>query len=227
MLDDDLAKLREIPDPLSGVNAEPPAGVRLPAARPTRSDVARSRRLALAVGSAWLVAQLLITGVRPDVAAVPFGYWLALGAVPLAAGVICMVAAVSGGRLGLGQRVALLTALSLIAPAAYAVCGYVLSPPYPSAPLASFEHGVFCLNIALAWTALPLIAAGVALRRSFAGQVVLRSAAFGAGAGLIVSVTSTLRCPLSGALHVALSHGGAVVLTALLGALVLSRVTRA
>ncbi len=227
LLDDELAKFRDVPDPLSGVTAEPPVNVRLPARRPTRSELSRVRRVALGVGVAWLGAELLVAGVRSDAAQVPLGYWVALGALPLVAGVICVVAALSGGRLGLGLRVTLLASLALVAPALYAACGYVLSPPHPSAELGNFEHGVLCMNIALAWTLLPLIAAGLGLRRAFAGNAVVRSAVLGAGAGLIVSVTSTLRCPLAGAWHVALSHGGAVVLTALLGAVLLSRVTRA
>lgn len=227
MLDDDLEKLREIPDPLAGQDPVPAAEVRPPERRRTRKDTARARKIGLAVGSAWLGAQLLVTGIRPDFGHVPLSYWIEFGVAPLAAGALCFVAALSSGRIGVGQRVTLLATLSLLAPLLYTLSGYFLSPPYADAPLGDFKHGVFCLNIALAWTLLPLLAAGFALRRSFVGRSVLRSALIGAGAGLIVSVTSTLRCPLSGALHVALSHGGAVIVTALLGALLLSRVTRA
>jgi hypothetical protein len=226
MLDDDLQKLREIPDPLAGLVALP-AEVRPPERRPTRKDHARARRVGLAVGSAWLAAQLLVAGIRPDVEHVPLSYWIEFGVAPLAAGALCFVAALSSGRIGAGQRVTLLATLSLLAPLLYTLSGYLLAPPYAGAPIGDLKHGVSCLNVALAWTLLPLLAAGVALRRSFIGRPVLRSALLGAGAGLIVSVISTLRCPLSGALHVALSHGGAVIVTALLGAVLLSRVTRA
>jgi hypothetical protein len=114
----------------------------------------------------------------------------------------------------------------MLAPVAFMVSSFALSPPYPEAPLGLFKHGVFCFNIAIAWTLLPLVAAGVALRSSFVSRAVWRSALVGLGAGLIVATTSMLRCPLSGAWHMALSHGGAVLASALLGAFVLSRVTR-
>jgi hypothetical protein len=192
----------------------------------TRGDIRRARTLALLVGGGWLAGQLAITGIRPDMADVPLGYTLACGVVPFLAGVICLVAALSPGRLGLGARVAALAGLAVIAPLGFTLSGYVLSPPYPAAPLGSFKHGVFCFSIAIAWTLLPLIAAGVALRGSFVSKALWRSALVGAGAGLIVATTSMLRCPLSGAWHMALSHGGAVIASALLGAFVLARVTR-
>ena len=66
-----------------------------------------------------------------------------------------------------------------------------------------------------------------ALRNTFVTRAVWRSALVGAGAGLIVAATSMLRCPLSGAWHNTFSHAGAVVASAILGALVLSRITRA
>jgi hypothetical protein len=137
-----------------------------------------------------------------------------------------LLAALSPGRLGLGARVTLLAALALALPVAFTASSYALSPPYPDAPLGSFKHGVFCFNIAIAWTLLPLIAAGLALRSTFVSRAVWRSALIGLGAGLIVATTSMLRCPLSGAWHMALSHGGAVMASAVLGAFVLSRVTR-
>jgi hypothetical protein len=218
--------LDRIPDPLS---AAPPMALAAPAparSGPTRAELRRARKLAVLVGGGWLAGQLAITGIRPDMAKVPLGYTLACGVAPLVAGLICLLAALSPGRLGLGPRVGVLAALALVAPLTFALSGYTLSPPYPEAPLGSFKHGVFCFNIAIAWTLLPLIAAGLSLRSSFVSRAAWRSSLIGAGAGLIVATTSMLRCPLSGAWHMALSHGGAVVASALLGAFVLARATR-
>jgi hypothetical protein len=218
--------LDRIPDPLG---ADPPVALAPPASArsgPTREELRRGRWLAVLVGGGWLAGQLAVTGIRPDMAKVPLGYTLACGVAPFLAGLICLLAALSPGRLGLGARVGVLAALALIAPPIFTFSGYALSPPYPEAPLGSFTNGVFCFNIAIAWTLLPLIAAGLSLRGSFVSRATWRSALIGAGAGLIVAMTSMLRCPLSGAWHMALSHGGAVIASALLGALVLARVTR-
>jgi hypothetical protein len=224
-----LPTFDDIPDPLSAAAPR----VELPPAQtparpaPTRGDVARARRLALLVGSGWVVGQLAIAGIRADMVQVPLGYTLGLGVLPFAAGALCFAAALAPGRLGLGARVVGLALLALIAPLIFTVSNYVFSPPYAGAPLGEFKHGVFCFNIAMAWTLLPLVVAGFALRSTFVAGAVWRSALLGLGAGLVVATTSMLRCPLSGAWHMALSHGGAVVASALLGAFVLSRVTRA
>jgi hypothetical protein len=81
--------------------------------------------------------------------------------------------------------------------------------------------------MAVAWTILPLLLAGFALRTTFVGGAGWRSAVLGTGAGLLAAATITLHCPVSGSFHVGLGHGGAILASALLGALVLSRVTRA
>jgi Negative regulator of sigma F len=224
----DLPDLGGIPDPFAGMGDAPPALVPQPAAQgPTRRDLSHGRRLALIVGAAWLVGQLVVTGLRDDWQQVPLAYVLGFGIAPIAAGLLCLVAAVSPGRLGLGVRVALLATLALALPLGFVLASVLDSPPYPGAPLGLFKHGVFCFNIALAWTLLPLIAAGFALRGTFVTRPTWRSALVGAGCGLVVSATSMLRCPLSGPWHMALSHGGAVIAAALLGAFVLARVTRA
>jgi hypothetical protein len=203
----------------------------LPAPRPsppgrTRSESARGRRAALFVSAGWLGAQLAVAGVRGDIRQVPLSYALALGVAPGVGGLLCVVAAASAGRMGLGLRVGALAGLAVVVPLVFMVSGYTLSPPYAAAPGGAFNHGVFCFNVALAWTTVPLVAAGLALRGSFVTRASWRSALVGAGAGLVVAATSFLRCPLSSAWHVALSHGGAVVACALLGAGVLARVTR-
>jgi hypothetical protein len=228
MHDPVLPDLRGIPDPWGGSLPPTPLPAALPARPgPSRAELSRARLVALLVGGGWIAAQLGIAGLRGDFARVPAGYTLAFGVAPIIAGLLCLFAAIAPGRLGLGVRVTLLATLALAFPALFAVASYLYSPPYPEAPLGVFMNGVFCFDIALAWTLLPLIAAGFALRGTFVTRAVWRSALVGAGAGLVVAATSMLRCPLSGALHNTFSHGGAVVAAALLGAFVLSRITRA
>lgn len=225
--DPELPDFTRIPDPWR--QSPPPAA--FPAPPPslvgsTRSESARGRQTALLVAAGWLAAQLGVAGIRGDMGHVHLPYILVLGVAPAMAGLLCVVAAASPGRMGLGMRVGTLAGLAVVLPFGFMLSGYALSPPYPEAPGGAFKHGVFCFNVALAWTAVPLVAAGLALRGSFVTRAGWRSALVGAGAGLFVAATSFLRCPLSGAWHVALSHGGAVVAAALLGAFVLARVTR-
>ncbi len=223
----ELRDFTRIPDPWR--HAAHSASLRAPNSGPavrTRSESARGRRTALFVAAGWLLGQLGVTGIRGDIHHVARPYTFVLGVAPVVAGLSCIVAAASPGRMGLGMRVGVLAGLALVLPLGFILSGYALSRPYPEAPAGAFKHGVFCFNIALAWTTVPLVAAGIALRGAFVTRAGWRSALVGAGAGLVVAATSFLRCPLSSAWHVALSHGGAVVASALLGAFVLARVTR-
>lgn len=228
MTEPELPDFESIPDPFAGSAALPPRPrPELSTRAPTRRGLTRGRRIALLVSAGWIGAQLAASGLRGDMARVPLGYTLGFAVVPVVAGLVCLAAATTPGRLGLGARVILLATLALALPATFAVVSYVFSPPYAGAPAGDFKYGVVCFNVALAWTLLPLIAAGFALRGTFVTRGTVRSALVGAGAGLVVSATSMLRCPLSDSWHMALAHGGAVVAAALLGATVLARVTRA
>ena len=218
----------DIPDPSLESAPLPPRPRPEPSSRaPTRRELGRGRRIALLVSASWICAQLAVAGVRGDMARVPLGYTFGFAVVPVVAGLVCLAAATTPGRLGLGARVSLLATLALALPATFAVMSYFFSPPYPGAPQGEFKYGVLCFNVAIAWTLLPLVGAGIALRGTFVTRATVRSALVGTGAGLVVSATSMLRCPLSDAWHMALSHGGAVIATALAGATVLARVTRA
>jgi hypothetical protein len=223
----ELPDFESIPDPCAP-SALPPQRPRpeLSSQGPTRRDLTRGRRIALLVSAGWIGAQLAVAGVRGDMARVPLGYTFGFAVVPVVAGFVCLAAATTPGRLGLGARVTLLATLALALPVTFALVSYLFSPPYAGAPEGEFKYGVLCFNVAIAWTLLPLIAAGFALRGTFVTRATVRSALVGAGAGLVVSATSMLRCPLSDSWHMALSHGGAVVAAALLGASVLARVTR-
>jgi hypothetical protein len=223
----ELPDFTRIPEPWPHA----PLATALQAPRPsppsrTRSESVRGRRTGLWVAAGWLVAQLGVSGIRGDMQQVSLSYALVLGAAPAAAGLLCVVAAASPGRMGLGMRVGALAGLAVVLPLGFMLSGYALSPPHPDPGEKAFKYGVFCFNVALAWTTVPLVAAGLALRGAFVTRATWRSALVGAGAGLVVAATSFLRCPLSSTGHVTLSHGGAVVASALIGAFLLARATR-
>jgi hypothetical protein len=224
-----LPPIDEIPDPLADAAPELPALPPLRALRPsrTRAELRRAIAVALVLGAAWLVGQLALMGIRGDLAHVPRGYWLAFGVAPVVAGVLCLVAALSAGRWGVGARTALLAGLSLLVPLAFVLGAALGPPPYAGAPEGDFRDGVVCFHLAVAWTLVPLVLAGFALRATFVGRAGWRSAALGSGAGLLAAAVITWHCSVSGPFHVGLGHGGAILASVLLGALVLARITRA
>lgn len=203
------------------------AAERARSASPTRLELAKRRRAALALSAAWLTVQFLAFGARGDLARLPAGYLLALVAAPLSAGILAIVAAYQRGRFGLGTRPALVVALSLVCPLTFLVAGLCMPPPYPGGATGNLTIGAYCLNSTIAWALLPIASAGVALRRAFASGATWRSALLGGGCGLVAAALFNLHCPLVGQLHIVLAHGGAVLASALGGGLLLSRFTRA
>jgi hypothetical protein len=218
-----------IPDPLADGAAPLPALPPIRARRRsrTRAELRRARGIALLVSAGWLFGQLLVLGTRGDLAQVPAGYLVAFGVAPVVAGALCVLSAGSAGRLGVGARASLLAGLALLPPLAFVLGAMVGSPPYAGAGVGNFRDGAFCFHLAVAWTVLPLLLAGFALRGTFVGRSGLRSATLGTAAGLVAAAVITLHCPLSDPFHVGLGHGAAIVASALIGAFVLSRVTRA
>jgi hypothetical protein len=81
-----------------------------------------------------------------------------------------------------------------------------------------------CVSFGLRITAPTLVVGGVFLRRlALAGGGRL-GMAVGAAGGALAGLTLHLLCPIGGALHVALAHGGGVLIGAVLGGAVLGTV---
>jgi hypothetical protein len=199
---------------------------RLRAFPPTRAELVKRRRAAVALSVAWLIVQFLAFGMRGDLARLSFGYLLGLIGAPFSAGILAIVAASRHGRLGLGVRPALVVMLALVCPLIFLVAGLVMPAPYPRGETGNLMFGAYCLNSTIAWALLPIASAAVVLRGAFAAAAVWRSALLGGGCGLVAAALFTLHCPVVGKAHIVLAHGGAVLVSAVLGGVVLARFTR-
>jgi hypothetical protein len=193
---------------------------------PTRQEVQRRRWVALGVVVLWALAQFGALGLRFDFSKLSFAYLALTFLVPLAIGLIGLAVAVQPGRLGLGPRGGLLTGLVVLGPLSVIGTAFLLPEPYPGG-LAGDRMAIFmCGNLALGWAAVPILGAALALRGAFAAAAVWRSALVGVACGLGAAVAAQVRCPITGGAHIAIAHGGVVVISALLGAFLLPRATR-
>jgi hypothetical protein len=221
----DLPDFSDVPDPARSRRAVV-SPVRLGPA-PTRADLRRARWLALLVVAGWALAQLAALGLRFDWEKLPFSYVALTLLLPLALGVLGLFVAVQPGPLGLGAPRGMSLALIVLGPLSVIGTALLLPEPYAGG-LAGGGRAIFmCGNLALGWAAVPILAAALALRNTFAAGAVWRSALVGTACGVGAAVAAQLRCPVTGVWHIVLAHGSVVVVAALLGALLLPRATQA
>jgi hypothetical protein len=86
---------------------------------------------------------------------------------------------------------------------------------------------VICLDITLAWVSVPLLLAALTLRSAFPSASRARSALVGAACGLFSGGVMNLHCANVNPEHMVLGHGIPVLVAALVGATLLSRLARA
>ena len=189
----------------------------------------RNRRVAALTGSvAWLLTHLAVYGIRSDFQGLPVLYIAAQILLPFLIAVASLFAALSYGKLGLGLKVGIISGLALLGPLAFCLIAWGAPEPYVAGPEAWSLLGILvCFDITVAWAAVPLLFAGLALPGAFATSVRWRSALVGAAIGLFAGATMNLHCPNVAPLHVLMGHGLPVIVATLMGALVLGYRTRA
>jgi hypothetical protein len=238
----DLSFLDQIPDPIpeeqrpdeerrarktNGEAPERPPSRRFSTPSPDRAQTRRRRWVALGLSATWLVTHVAVYGVRQDLNNLPPGYVAVQIGLPFSVAAASLGVALSPGKLGLGVSIGAIAGLALLGPLSF----WLAAVAMPHAGLTPGDSGMLaalvCFDITLLWSALPLVAAAFALRRSFAGGAVWRSALIGAATGLFSGAAMNLHCTNTDPLHMALGHGMPVLLGALVGAFVLSRWLRA
>src|SRR5262249_52999733 len=123
--------------------------------------------------------------------------------------------------------VALIGTVAILPPLMLLAAVIATAPAVPGGNPGAPIEIAYCFNVTLGFALLPMLAAGVALRRSFVGLAGWRSALVGSAAGLAGAALVNLHCDRVGALHIALGHIGAAVAIALVGAFVLAQATKA
>lgn len=225
---DGLGDFSDIPDPLDESTSGP--RVRLPAVlppdAPVRPVVHRRRLTALLLSFAWLGAHLAVYGVRTDLLSLPPLYAATQILVPFVFAVAALAVATSSGPLGLGASISAVITLSVLGPTSFLLIALGAPQPHPPGG-GNFWLGAFvCFDITLSWAAVPLLAAALALRKTYPVAAGWRAALVGAASGLFSGAVMNLHCPSVDRFHIALGHGIPVLAATIVGAIVVSKWVR-
>jgi hypothetical protein len=164
--------------------------------------------------------------LRPDLPFLPAPWVIVMGAAWLAGFVLPMAAALlprrgqvlpDPGRATAGAAAIAVGLIGLGALFARQAPGHSLPLPLPI--------GIRnCVTFAVLFSIIPLAAGLIALRRVITIQSWRMGAALGAASGALAGFVLHLLCPVADAPHLAVAHGGAIVVCGLVGALMAPRV---
>ncbi|MDP9036658.1 MAG: NrsF family protein [Myxococcota bacterium] len=222
--DVDLEGLGAIPDPFAeDVRATLPRRSLPVATRaPTRSRAVAERWAALGAALLWNAAWVLFDR-RPDLGRLPTSH-LAIGlGIPLAAAALALAASVRRGPHGLGEPIPRLAALAIAAPALFvAGAWFAAEPNVAGHPF--WRAALGCVTTTAVLAVVPLIAAGWAYRHAFVGSS-WRTATLGVACGALAAATMSIACSNGSLLHVLVGHGSMMLALAILGLLVVRKLT--
>jgi len=223
-----LLDLDSIPDPLAESTDEPLPSLRLAEPQaPSRAAVGKRRMAALGMSVAWVLGHLWVYGIRTDWELLPPAYVLAQIVLPLSLAAASFGLALSPGRFGLGRSVRWLLMLATIGPLSFWLAALAMPLPRVAESDPSFWVSTFvCLDLTLAWLAVPLAAAAFSLRHAFPTAATWKSALVGGACGLFCGSVMNLHCANVDPAHVSVAHGLPVLIASVLGALLLVRWTR-
>lgn len=116
---------------------------------------------------------------------------------------------------------------SMVTAVAFIVLGLTIHPSVPGVSLdygtERFVHGHFCLEIGLATALVPVVLGALCLRGAIPVGSRWVAAALGAGGGGLGGLVLHLHCYVTDPLHQGVVHGGVVVVSAILSALLVPR----
>jgi hypothetical protein len=202
---------------LASVNAMRPVRMRVPF---------RTLLVVAAAAVVFPTVALAMYPLRRDLRALPPLWFAAVAVVWLAGFLIPLTAALlprpgqvlpDGAR---ARRTAILASLTLMLTGllfTVDVPGVTILPPTRWARFG--EMWWHCISFSFKVTIPAVVVAAIALRKLAAAHLTRLGGAIGAAAGALSGLTLHTLCPIGGAEHVGLAHGGGVVIGAILGAL--------
>jgi hypothetical protein len=208
----------------------PPSQALLDAVAAAKGSRVRTRRPALALAAALLVAlsagaaMVALRGVRGDLPSQPRAPWLLLGAAWLAGLIAPLALALVPRRGQVLPRTAAARAAAIAGALGLVALPFVLARVTPDSRVAKdgaelARATLSCLSVGLLLAIAPLAAGALALWRTLPVGARSIGAALGAAGGALGGLALHLHCAWAEPLHVALGHGGAVIVGALVGAL--------
>lgn len=197
-------------------------------ARATRSPTATQTRnanvIAIALGIGTAAAMIAALGMSLGGRPLPFVVLSAVGWAVIAGCASALGA--SRGKTMLGKTSAVLVVVAACsAPAIFGwVMGLTFGWPEVREPTGTWSTHVACLLATLLLSIGPVVALAFVRRASDPVHPRATGAALGAAAGAWGGVLIDMHCPITAPVHIALAHVMPVVIYALIGALIASRV---
>jgi hypothetical protein len=203
--------------------------------KPVRTRVPLWSLLIVALAtSVYPVAALALYPLRRDLSALPHAWVLGVGLVWLAGFIVPLTLAVmprasqvlpDGAR---AVRAAVLACLTLVLMGLLFTVDAPGLTVMPSSIWDMFRrHWWGCVSFGLKISIPAVLVAAVVLRKVAVSRLRALGAAVGSAGGALAGLALHARCPVGGAWHVGLAHGGGVVIGSLLGALWLPILIRA
>lgn len=211
----ELPPLLDIVDPFEDELLAPPPPPPPLESSPTRTQVQRSRWMALALALVSQGVMLAAMGPRADLSEVTLVLLLAAILLPALAALAALQIATHTGPLGLGQSPRKLSLLLLAPTLLFSVSALV--PAGSHSPISFWKSTAECILGTMMFALMPLGLALFAFRRSFLSAAPLRTAAIGLACGALAAAAIELRCSIAGWQHVLLGHGVALLVCGGLG----------
>lgn len=192
---------------------------------PTRGEVLRARAWLISCGVVGALAIFFIRGGLRLTARPPSLVALTSLGTAVATGVGMWVLFTRGGSMR-GRPRAVLLGVAVASTLAFLAWKYGVSSLYGLTERWPTRLGLRCLWLGVSMGALPLCAALLSARRAAPISPIATGAAFGAGAGLGSTVLVDLWCPVAYLPHLLLGHVLPIVVLAVLGGVLGSRLLR-
>jgi hypothetical protein len=188
------------------------------------------RQLAMLALVSLVYAGGLVTvlTVRRDLRELPVAWLVGAGAAWLAGFVVPSLLALVPRQGSVMPRWQWAAVAAIITSVGFVALGWNVHPSGPSSADYGWEHllrGRGCMWLGLATALVPVVIGAIFLRGALPVRSRWTAAALGAGGGCLGGLLLHMHCPIADKFHVALVHGGVVLVAAVLSAAIVPRAT--